>query len=387
MTSSLKKDIRLYYAFCFFIGFYVANGTAVLFAQRLGLSYSRIFMLTGVYMLMFILFEVPTGALADLIGRKKTIILGCLSLTLAAVASGLSNNFGQLFASYFLWACGFSLISGASEALLYDRVADDKLFGGIMGRAGFCALLGTALAGIVGPYLFDLNFRWAYFGSSVPFFLAALAVWLFQESHFEKKGFTLSSHYEQITAGIRFGYGNKFIFWSTGVLALTFAISYTFSNVYQPYLVNIGFPIKEFSYILPVMFVVQGLGGWAFGKLLNLGERKLFWLILVGIAAAVAALGIFPFKWALLIIFAYMFLGGIARPLVSSYANRHIESSHRATVISVQSMVGTMLAAVMLFLAGFLTDRIGVNQVLMVLGGFVLLTALALLARKPKNSF
>src|SRR5947208_3122781 len=112
MTEGLKKDIRLYYAFCFFIGFYVANGTAVLFAQKLGLPYSQIFMLTGVYMLMFILFEIPTGAFADLVGRKQSMMLGCLSLTLGALASGASNNFWQLLGSYFLWSCGFSLISG-----------------------------------------------------------------------------------------------------------------------------------------------------------------------------------------------------------------------------------------------------------------------------------
>ena len=118
---------------------------------------------------------------------------------------------------------------------------------------------------------------------------------------------------------------------------------------------------------------------------IEFGENKIFWLGILGIGLAVSALGVFPFKWALVIVFAYMFLEGIARPLVSTYANRYIASSHRATVISVQSMIGTMTAAVMLFLIGFLTDRIGVTHILIVLGGFVLAVGSLLLIFKPKD--
>src|SRR3989344_9619325 len=111
-SPALRKDIIFYYLFSCLLGFYSANGTTVLFERVLGFSYSRIFILAAVYMLMFILFEIPSGAFADLLGRKKSIALGCLLLTLGAITSGLSNNFWQLFLSFFLWAAGFSCISG-----------------------------------------------------------------------------------------------------------------------------------------------------------------------------------------------------------------------------------------------------------------------------------
>ena len=384
MIDTLKKDIRLYNAFCFFIGFYVANGTAVLFARELGLTYSHIFILTGVYMLMFILLEVPTGAVADLIGRKKTMMIGCFLLTGAAIASGASNNFWQLFASYFLWACGFSLISGSGEALLYDRVADDQKFSQLIGKAGFYSIIGTALAGIAGPYLFNINFRWAYFGSAIPFFIAGLAINFFHEQ-FTAKGFTIKNQINQIKTGFQIGWQNKYILWSTGVLALGFAVSYTFSNIYQPYLLGIGFPVKMFSAILPAMFIVQAAGSMSFGKLLRFRENRLFMIGILGIAIIIALLGLINIQIALIFVLAYMFLEGVNRPLVSAYANRHLDSGTRATVISVQSMIGTILAAVMLFITGFLTDRIGINNVLLVLSGFVALIGITLLVSKPKN--
>src|SRR5581483_1743089 len=96
-TSHRNKTI--YYIFSFLVGFYLANGTTVLFEQALKFSYSQIFTLGAVYMLMFIIFNVPSGALADSIGRKKTLSIGCLLLVVAAITTGLSQNYWQVFFS------------------------------------------------------------------------------------------------------------------------------------------------------------------------------------------------------------------------------------------------------------------------------------------------
>src|SRR3989344_4268428 len=103
MAGEIKKDIIIYYIFCFCLGFYIANGTTVLFELALNFSFQQVFIVAAFYMLMFILFEVPSGAFADLVGRKKSVVMGCLILTTGALASGFSNSFWQLFSSFFLW--------------------------------------------------------------------------------------------------------------------------------------------------------------------------------------------------------------------------------------------------------------------------------------------
>src|ERR1700722_6901923 len=110
-----KKNLIIFYFYSFFTGFYLANGTTVLFERVLGFSYSRVFTLGAVYMLMFVIFNVPSGALADIIGRKKTLISGSAALVLASLATGVSRNFTEVLLSFFLWSLGFSLITGADE--------------------------------------------------------------------------------------------------------------------------------------------------------------------------------------------------------------------------------------------------------------------------------
>src|SRR3989344_3001069 len=384
-SPALRKDIIFYYLFSFLLGFYIANGTTVLFERVLGFSYSRIFILAAVYMLMFILFEIPSGAFADLLGRKKSIALGCLVLALGALATGLSTTFLQVFLSFFLWAVGFSFISGADEALLYDRVADSGRYTAIFARSRFFFLGATALAGVAGPYLFSVNFRYPYLFSAIPFVLGGLVIMFFREQAAAGRGrFSLGAHWRQIREGLSFAKGNKFVLWSMWLLSLTFAVWYNLSNSYQPFLLDVGFSIRAFSAILPALFILVAVGGMAAGRLnQRLSEGKVFAAGLVFFAAAVGLAGIISSTVSLVFLLLYSFLLGVLRTNLSVYANRHIEPSHRATVISVQGMVATIAEASSLFLFGFLTDRIGISSLLILLGAIALTASLLLLIARP----
>jgi MFS family permease len=167
-------------------------------------------------------------------------------------------------------------------------------------------------------------------------------------------------------------------------LALVFTVSYTFASSYQPYLTDIGFDVRQFAFILPLLFVTEALGGaWSERITTRLGESMAFWGSFLLIGASLLALGLLASRSVLPIMLVYGFLQGFARPLVSTYANRYIESEHRATIISVQMMASTVTSAILLFLFGFLTDRIGVIALAAVIGGLVLAAGVPLLLLKP----
>ena len=386
MAGEIKKDIIIYYIFCFCLGFYIANGTTVLFELALNFSFQQVFIVAAFYMLMFILFEVPSGAFADLVGRKKSVVMGCLILTTGALASGFSNSFWQLFSSFFLWALGFSFISGASEALLYDRLRDEKVYTRVLGRSRFVSLSATALAGVVGPMLFAANFRYPYLFSAIPFFAGGLALLFFQEEH-PRGSFTIREHFDQMKSGARFAFQNRFVLWAMGVLALTFAVWYNLSNSYQPFLQDIGFTIKAFSFILPAIFVCEALGHFFADKILRrFGENFVFAFGLLAFALSVVVAGFFGIKLSLIFLLIYSFLLGVLQTTTSTYANRHIDSSRRATVMSVQSMAATFCAALSLFLFGFLTDRIGIFNLFILLGSLAAVITISLLIFKPRET-
>jgi MFS family permease len=380
-----KKNLIIFYIFSFLIGFYVANGTTILFEQKLGFSYSQVFDLGAVYMLMFIIFNVPTGALADIFGRKKTLIAGSLLLVLAAITTGLSHNFLQVFLSFFLWSAGFCFIIGADQALLYDVTKDDKTYAKDWGRASFFALIGTAAAGVVGPMLYAHNFRYPYLFSAVPFFLAAVVFLFFKEGR-PKGTFSWADYKHKNITGIKLAFSNKHVLWATGILAVVFGAMYTLTNSYQPYLVHVGFSIKAFSIILPIMFLLEASGGAMAGKLYSKwGDKAVFIFGLVGSALMLGVLGLFASKLSLIFLFSYNLMQGVLDPVTSAYTNRHIEGDLRATIISAQTMVATFVAALMLFIFGALTDKVGLNNLLIILGSMVFVFGGVLLFFKPSE--
>jgi MFS family permease len=382
----MQRNILLYYAFSFLVGLYIATGTTVLFERELGLSFSQIFTLDAIYMLMFILFEIPSGALADLIGRKKTILTGLAALVVAAIATGLSESFLHLFLSFFIWAFGFSLISGSSEALLYDTIGDEKRFHRITGRALSFSIAGLACAGVVGPLLYDQYFRLPYLVSTIPFALALIAMFFYNESTGPSRDFSLGKHFAQIKDSIRMAFTNRNILWGMGVLSLVFAVSYTFTSSYQPYLIEVGFDVTQFIYILPVMFIIEALGGtWSEKLTSKIDEEIAFWVNFLLLAASLIILGFFASTHVVPLLFVYGFVQGVLRPIISTYSNRYIASSHRATVISVQMMCSTIVASALLFSFGFLTDRIGVIALAGVTGLIALVGGITLLILKPAD--
>ncbi len=386
LEPAQRRNVLVYYAFSFLVGFYIATGTTVLFEQKLGLSYAQIFTLDAIYMLMFILFEVPSGALADLMGRKRTMLAGLAVLIVGAIATGNAQNFLHLFLSSLIWALGFSLISGSSEALLYDSLKDDKLFHRISGRALSFSIIGLALAGAVGPLLFTRHFRLPYLTSALPFAAALAAMVLYREAApASMQPFSAGNYARQIRDGAGKAFADRFVLWSMGAMAIVFAVSYTFTSSYQPYLIQVGFSVSQFALILPLMFVSEALGGaWSEKITSRMGETAAFWLNFLALGASLVALGLLASRFAVPILFLYGFVQGFLRPLASTYANRHIELEHRATVVSVQVMVSTVVASALLFAFGFLTDRIGVIALAGVLGALVLVAGIALLLAKPK---
>ena len=384
-----RRNVILYYAYSFLVGFYIATGTTVLFERRLGLSFAQIFTLDAIYMLMFILFEIPSGALADVIGRKKTLLGGLCILVVAAFATGNAQNFTHLFLSFFLWALGFSLVSGSSEALIYDTLKNEKRFHQVSGRALSFSVAGLAMAGIVGPLLFSRDFRLPYFASALPFAVAFLAMLAYRETGIESgaSSFSMRKQILQISEGIKTAIGNRHILWSTGVLAVVFAVSYTFTSLYQPYLVQVGFTVSQFAYILPLMFIAEALGSaWSERISSRLGERVTFWTNILFLGASLLIMGLLASKFVVPLLAVYGFLQGVLRPLISTYANRYIEATHRATIISVQVMMSTVVAAALLFVFGFVTDRIGVIALTAVIGALVLAAGIPLMLLRPRAS-
>ena len=69
-----------------------------------------------------VLAEVPTGAVADRLGRKASLALGVGCTAVAVLIFGLATSYEVVLVSYVAWAIGIAFFSGADQALLFESL-------------------------------------------------------------------------------------------------------------------------------------------------------------------------------------------------------------------------------------------------------------------------
>src|ERR687896_413133 len=136
-------------AFAFGVGWTVAP---IFFVRELGLSPLELVLAGTALELAYFAFEIPTGIVADLYGRRRSTIVGVLGLGLGFVATGLAGGVGVVLAAAAFMGFAWTFKSGAEDAWITDEVGAEHVgrsfhagaqaarFGGLAGIAAAVAL-------------------------------------------------------------------------------------------------------------------------------------------------------------------------------------------------------------------------------------------------------
>lgn len=163
------------------------RGIFVLFFLSSGFSHSQVGVFQMVLFISILVFEVPSGVIADRYQRKLSLILGLGTLSMGFVGVQYFENFYVVAALFVLKGLGMAFSSGANSALLYDCLKahgpeTEAKYLKISARSRNIGNLALAFAIWAGGVL-ESQYGWCYtYGAAVmAFFLAALSVALFSE--------------------------------------------------------------------------------------------------------------------------------------------------------------------------------------------------------------
>src|SRR5688572_26215708 len=95
------------------------------FMAARGLEFDEIMVLSALYSAVVIFVEIPTGAMADRMGRRVTMMAGALAMVAACLVSFGAHSFAAFALAEALAAISISLCSGADSAYLFDLLAAD----------------------------------------------------------------------------------------------------------------------------------------------------------------------------------------------------------------------------------------------------------------------
>src|SRR5262249_18225875 len=165
----MKRDLRLFYSYRLLSAAYLFVPAQVKFFQQRGLSWTEIFVLNSVFNAVLVAFEMPTGALADRIGRRFAMVLGSLSMSVAFLIYYCGNSFPWFVVAESVFALGMTLTSGPDSAYLFDLLKSERLerhYSAHEGTASAFKHVGMTVAFAIGGFLGQRE-------PSLPFLVAA----------------------------------------------------------------------------------------------------------------------------------------------------------------------------------------------------------------------
>jgi MFS family permease len=352
------------------------------FYQSNGLEMHDIMILQAVYSVAVLVLEIPSGYLADVIGRKKTLVLGSVLGFLGFAGYSLSYTFWGFLIAEIILGFGQSFVSGADTALLYDTLLDTGKQNRYMKYEGQMVSIGNvseALAGLAGTALAAISLRMNYYvQSGIAFAAIPITLTLVEPAvHKQMKILKFKTilqivHYSLI----RNGKLRQNIVFSSIIGASTLTMAW----FVQPYFQEVSLPLPLFGIFWTMLNVTVGAAAFT----AHLFERKLgFRLTIILIAVLIPSgyllAGRIQSLAGISILFFFYFIRGMATPVLKDYINRDTGSEIRATVLSVRNMIIRLTFILVGPAMGWLMDHYGLSTSLYC-GGSVFMVFAILMA-------
>lgn len=386
MIQSLQSNILKLYIIKIAKWFMLFMPIVVLFYKSNGLEMRHVFILQAIYSVAIVILEIPSGYIADVLGRKITLVIGTILGFLGFLTYSFSYGFTGFLIAEVILGLGQSLISGADSAMLYDSLLEtgkkDKyiLYEGRMVSVGNFA---EAIAGILGGLLATLSLRYPYYAQTFVAFIGIPASLLLIEPFRHKKMDKMK--FIDILNIVKYSlHDNNELKWNIIFSSIIGASTLTMAWFVQPYFELVSVPVGLFGIFWTILNLTVGFSAMLAHKVeLKLKQTKFMIGISIFIPAGYIIVSRINAYWGISILFLFYIIRGLATPVLKDYINRLCDSDIRATVLSVRNFVIRIFFAIIGPFVGWYTDHFSLQAALLlsgivffVLAGFSLLMQL-----------
>lgn len=381
MKNLVRNNLINLYLIKFAKWFNLVMPVVVLFYQDNGLSMQQIFMLKSIYSVAMVVMEIPSGYLADVWGRKKTLMLGSLLGACGMAVYSISYGFWAFAAAEVILGVGYSFISGADSALLYDTMKAAEREKEYMKQEGWITSAGNfaeAIAGVCGGLLATLSLRMPFYAQFVIASVAIPAAILLKEPKVQSEA--LAKGFQTTLRTVRETFQHTRLRAALLISSFAGTASLTFAWFVQPYFKAANLPVSLFGVMWTVLNLSVGVSSmFSYRIERKVGQRNALLIIILGFT-----IGFYLAAWEVSLIgigflFFFYLVRGIAHPILKDYINRDTRSEVRATILSLRNFVIRINFAIIGPALGYLTDNFSLSWALIATGTGFLLTAVPFL--------
>jgi MFS family permease len=391
MPVRFKKDIQ-YYKFCLY-GFLknqrFFDPFLMLFFLEKNLSYTQIGLLYSVKMLTRTILEIPTGVIADALGRRGTMIFSYSSYVVSFIVYYFSGNYFFLIVASFAFGVGDAFRTGTHKAMIFEYLKyksweDQKVH--YYGHTRSWSQVGSAVSSLIAAVIVFYSGRYTdiFLFTLIPYLigLALLASYpkILEGSGVKKPEQSVTDVFKKVLHEIFSSFKNlkslKIITSLSSFSGYYMAIKDYLQPVLQtfatalPVLLFLDNKKREALIIGAVYFIIyfltsraskySGRSAEKFSSLL----KPLNLILVMGLVTGILA-GLF-YKFNIIIVSVILFIGiyifeNIRRPMAVAYASETFSDRILASVLSIESQAQSLIAALFALLLGFFADIVSIE--------------------------
>jgi len=398
MTKStenlLRDNVRKNYIYSFLSNFNVTHGVWMLYLAYRGLSLFEIGIMESIFHITSFTMEVPTGMVADLYGRKTSRVLGRLLAVVSTVMMILAPSMAYFAASFVFSALSYNLESGAGDALIYDSlkaIGEEKDYMKITGRREIYYQLASTGSLLIGGYLATIDYMYVYWAA-----LALGLITVIQSLSFVEPDYGKVEHEEngwktlvkQLKTSIKVIASDKKIGFMIVVMEV-FSLFFTTEFFYVQNLMKLS-GNSEFQ--IGLTLAAGGLGGAFAASQAHRLDARFSPAKILRVFPIVAIAGFWLMTVPGITWLAFVFLScvdGVVYVSVADYVNRLIPSEQRATILSFQSMLFSVLMIILFPLVGKIGDLAGLGIAFLIIAvlATIALGILQVIVRTNEEAF
>jgi MFS family permease len=333
-------------------------GINTLFLLDAGLSNLEAFAANAFFTAGMLIFEIPTGVVADTVGRRASYLIGTVTL------AGTTALYWMLWvweSPFWAWAIvsvllglGFTFFSGAVDAWLVDALRATGYHGSletVFGRAqivgGIAMLSGSVLGGVIAQVT-DLGIPFLVRAGILAIMIVVAALLMHDIGFTPERGEgPIQATRTVFRASVKYGLGNAPVRWLMFASPFTAGVGIYVFYALQPYLLELWGDDQAYTVAGLAAALLSGaaiVGGAIAPWVRKLFHRRTSSILLATISSALVLLGlglVRNFWLAIALVAVWGIASAIDDPVHRAYLNDMIPSKQRATVLSFDSLMGS----------------------------------------------
>jgi MFS family permease len=380
-----SRNISLYYLLTVFMNAWFITSNWVFFYSRY-LSIPQIGFIDGISKLVSVFLEVPSGALADVIGKKATLILGNLFFGVSCAIISQATGFTWFLIGNMVMFVGFACISGAREALLYDSLVElkqENRYDEVLGKVNSIATAMTIFSIFMGGLLYRFNPAFPFIAWMVSSGCAVVVLLMMREPAVDTEQASYTLYFTRLKSGVSSVFSKSLVNFVLPVLFFSMLMKSYEGIVRQNTAAYFGFTGETFGYALAAILIPTVLISFNYGKVAAFLKDAVQYVFiafyLVGFAIIYATQSMVAGLISLQLIYLAQEL---ARPYLISLVNKNTDSKHRATALSTVSLFSEFPYMILVIFFG---NLIAPDSIKFLYLGFVFVLVLYSLIRKAQD--